>query len=315
MRIQRIVAGVGNLDGGAETLHWAVGVLGSRCEVMVVHVAPEECGADDRATARSRLEEMTRSLGVRTTEVEVGEGGVAAYLANAAQRFRADVVVVGQPRARPALDSLRADPVAELFHLSPVPVLVGRPGATTEVRRVTAAVDESELRDGVFLATRVVRAHTRAEVAVAYVLDSVPYNRVREAAWMSLRGEDAMTQFTQEVHRGLRRNGLPWSGEEIYVSEGGRANRIVEAAERTRADLLVMGSCGPGRWRRLFAGSAALAVARHARCPVLVVSEHQQPAVRQLRNRSLIRVRRVPRLRPQTRLRPGRPYWAPTDSR
>lgn len=315
MRIQRIVAGIGNVDGAAETLHWAVRLLGSRCEVLLVHVLSGEPGVSEGATARSRLEEMARTLNVRTAEVEVGEGRVAAHLADAAQRFGADLVVVGQPQERPLLDSLRADPVAELFHLSPVPVLVGRPGAPAEVRRVTAAVDESELREGVFVATRLVRAHTRAEIAVAYVLDGLPYNRVRDAAWMSLRGEDTMSEFTREVHRGLRRNGLPWRGEVIHVSEGARADRIVAAAERTRADLLVMGSRGPGRVRRLFASSSAFAAARHAPCPVLVVSEHQWPAVRELgmRSRVRIRVQRVPRVRPQMRVRPSRPYWAPTD--
>lgn len=314
MRIRRIVVGVGNEDGAVETLHWAVRLLGRGCEVLLVHVLPGAPGADERAAAHTRLEKIAKSLDVRSAAVEVGEGRVSAHLADAAQRFRAHLVVVGQPRERPLLDSLQADPVAELFHRSPVPVLVGRADATAPVRRVTAAVDESELREAVFVGTRLVRAHTRAEVAVAYVLDGLPYRRVREAAWMSLRGEDAMTEFTREVHRGLRRNGLPWSGEETFVSEGARADRIVEAAERTRADLLVMGSRGPGPLRRLFASSSAVAAARHARCPVLVVSDHQWQAVRQLRTGPPSPGRSVPRLRPQMRLRPSRPYWAPTKT-
>jgi nucleotide-binding universal stress UspA family protein len=48
------------------------------------------------------------------------------------------------------------------------------------------------------------------------------------------------------------------------------AGAIVTEAERTGADLIVIGSSGKGAWRRLFGGSVSEKVAREAPCPVLI---------------------------------------------
>jgi len=60
-------------------------------------------------------------------------------------------------------------------------------------------------------------------------------------------------------------------GIETDVAVGDAKEEIIRAAEEWRADLVVLGARGLGRIKQVLLGSVSLAVARHARCPVLVV--------------------------------------------
>jgi nucleotide-binding universal stress UspA family protein len=52
---------------------------------------------------------------------------------------------------------------------------------------------------------------------------------------------------------------------------GSPESRIVEKAEETEADLIIVGSHGYNRWERLLLGSVSDSVLHHAPCSVLVV--------------------------------------------
>lgn len=52
---------------------------------------------------------------------------------------------------------------------------------------------------------------------------------------------------------------------------GSPDSRIVEVAEKTAADIIVMGSHGYNAWERLLLGSVSNSVVHHAPCSVLVV--------------------------------------------
>lgn len=54
-------------------------------------------------------------------------------------------------------------------------------------------------------------------------------------------------------------------------ARGPVGQRVVEAANEITADLIVVGSHGHGRLEELLLGSVSDAVARHARCSVLIV--------------------------------------------
>ena len=61
---------------------------------------------------------------------------------------------------------------------------------------------------------------------------------------------------------------------QLIASEVDPGSAIVEEAERSGADLVVIGSSGKGFLRRILSGSVSDHVVRHAPCPVLVV-RHQ----------------------------------------
>jgi nucleotide-binding universal stress UspA family protein len=52
---------------------------------------------------------------------------------------------------------------------------------------------------------------------------------------------------------------------------GSPDSRIVETAEKIKADLIIVGSHGYNRWERILLGSVSDSVVHHAPCSVLVV--------------------------------------------
>jgi nucleotide-binding universal stress UspA family protein len=64
---------------------------------------------------------------------------------------------------------------------------------------------------------------------------------------------------------------------EVIVASGASAAGILEMLEAFGCDLIVIGSHGHGRLRRLLRGSLTDAVVRHAHCPVLVVKAATNP--------------------------------------
>jgi nucleotide-binding universal stress UspA family protein len=63
------------------------------------------------------------------------------------------------------------------------------------------------------------------------------------------------------------------------VTEGNIAGEIVRSAEKTRADLVIMGTHGRSGFQRLMLGSVTESVLRHASCPVLTVPPRAPDAV------------------------------------
>ena len=64
---------------------------------------------------------------------------------------------------------------------------------------------------------------------------------------------------------------FPNASVTTVVEMGRAAEVILDAADRVKADLVVVGSHGHGFWGRSLLGSVSNAVVHHARCPVLVV--------------------------------------------
>ncbi len=59
----------------------------------------------------------------------------------------------------------------------------------------------------------------------------------------------------------------------VEVLFGSPESRIVETAEETGADMIVIGSHGYKQWERLLLGSVSDSVVHHAHCSVLIVRE------------------------------------------
>lgn len=78
--------------------------------------------------------------------------------------------------------------------------------------------------------------------------------------------------FLQEA---ANKAGSFFSGENIAISTevlaGSPESAIVERAEETSADIIVVGSHGYRAWERLLIGSVSDSVVHHAPCSVLVV--------------------------------------------
>src|SRR5438093_9366362 len=96
----------------------------------------------------------------------------------------------------------------------------------------------------------------------SFALDATPVREFKAAVLEEVR------RVVGDARASLAPRGF---GIETDVAVGDAKEEIVRAAEEWRADLVVLGARGLGRIKRFLLGSVSLAVARLARCPVLVV--------------------------------------------
>jgi len=69
----------------------------------------------------------------------------------------------------------------------------------------------------------------------------------------------------------FRDAGVESNGEIRRVSPGNTPEQIIEVANASHADLIVMGTRGMTEWKSLLLGGVANKVLHHATCPVLLV--------------------------------------------
>lgn len=69
----------------------------------------------------------------------------------------------------------------------------------------------------------------------------------------------------------FREAGVEARGEIRRVSPGATPEQIIEVANASHADLIVMGTRGMTEWKSLLLGGVANKVLHHATCPVLLV--------------------------------------------
>ncbi|HEY1378305.1 MAG TPA: universal stress protein [Gemmataceae bacterium] len=96
-------------------------------------------------------------------------------------------------------------------------------------------------------------------------MDNVPYGQVASP--------DQPAAYRRQLFDELRREapGDPKVHVEYVLSEEDPVTAILRAAADFDCDLIVLGTHGVSRWKRLLVGSIAEQVVRQAACPVLVV--------------------------------------------
>jgi nucleotide-binding universal stress UspA family protein len=132
-------------------------------------------------------------------------------------------------------------------------IVVATDGSPGAARALEAAIDQARASGGQVLALCVaplnefatlesdavdLQAQERCQIAL------MAAKRVAEAAGVSIR---------------------------VEMLQGHPVDRILAAVERESADLVVVGTRGRSKSRRILLGSVSDAVLRHARCAVLVV--------------------------------------------
>jgi nucleotide-binding universal stress UspA family protein len=206
----------------------------------------------------------------------VDDGAPSRVIIEKAERYGADLLVIGS-HARTALGRiLLGDVAAEIVRWAHCPVLISRPSARggvvvaatdfsePSVHAVSVAAEEAQRRGA-----RLVLMHAmdlgvttimQAGVAFGGVTYTIPAE-VKQALRESLRSK---------LLECLSRVG---GAGEVLVTEGTPAPSIARVAEELKAELCVVGTSGAGGLKRITLGSVAEAVARSAPCPVLVVRQ------------------------------------------
>ena len=110
-----------------------------------------------------------------------------------------------------------------------------------------------------------------AALAVAELLAALPLNGDCHITVLSVADSDDRADAEAAVEAARERLAHCQAVVEMEVRPGQVVEQIVQAAEERSAALLAVGSQGHSAIERLFVGSVAERVARHAPCPVLMV--------------------------------------------
>jgi len=141
--------------------------------------------------------------------------------------------------------------------------------------RILLAVDGSKYSDAAAEAVMAQAQPAHSEVRVLHVVESPSllatremggYGSALDKAWEAEREQaEALVEKTAEL---LRAKGLKATP---VVEEGDPKSKILDAAKKWRAELIVLGSHGRKGLQHFLIGSVSEAVARHADCSVEVV--------------------------------------------
>ncbi|MDP3500081.1 MAG: universal stress protein [Myxococcales bacterium] len=218
------------------------------------------------------LRDLQRSGAANETAVRhrvvAARGSADAHLASLADQGDFDLVVVGQ-RRNSLLEQLWYRSVARgVLRSAPVSVACIPPGPSSarplfrEPRTVLVATDFTEVgARAVAQALGVVAAQGTVHLAHVMLAASseAQARQNREAAW------DALSRLstTEDVNRSGRL--------ERHVLEGTPADQLLALADRTGADLIVLGARSHSAVTRALLGSVAQAISERARVPVLLV--------------------------------------------
>ncbi|HEY3452624.1 MAG TPA: universal stress protein [Myxococcales bacterium] len=151
-----------------------------------------------------------------------------------------------------------------------------------EWRKILCPVDFSEpSRRAMHVAAQLAREH-RAELMLLHVYQA-PGVSFPEATFLA--GDEVLQQLVEMVLKSL----AEWKEEAAragapevttHTAMGTPYAEILRFAEKQECDLLVMGTHGRTALARVFIGSVAEKVVRHAPCPVLTVRpDRGQPVV------------------------------------
>jgi nucleotide-binding universal stress UspA family protein len=212
----------------------------------------------------------------RGCETRVLRGRPASALVDEAQRWGADLVVIGS-RGHGPLESLLLGSVsAEVVDHAPCPVLVAR---RPSVRRLLLGVDGSDSAHRAVATLASWQLLHAVPATVVAVLEPMP-------SWPAALGgafappvvelgdrsfderHERLRQAVGEALATLHRAGMIAEGE---IREGDPAHQIVRASADHAADLVVVGTRGLGTLGRLLLGSVARKVLLHTDASVLVV--------------------------------------------
>ena len=130
-------------------------------------------------------------------------------------------------------------------------------------------------KEAVRQATELARA-VGAAVLLVSAYEPVPESRLRQertevpedVSWMVNPREDVQAVLDEEAER-IKATGI--AQVETYAREGDPADAILDVAEETGADLIVVGNKGMTGARRFLLGSVPNKVSHHAPCNVMIV--------------------------------------------
>lgn len=195
----------------------------------------------------------------------------------AAEEHKASLVVVGSSAAG-LFGRIQLSSVADrLLHSSPVPVALAprgfRVGDTDKVDCVTVAYTGTEQCDSLLRTARdlVIRLGTRMRLASFAVQPAPPVTAMFRA-----ESADVLAEWSATIKAAARRvlDDATAPDADVAIGQGHDWETALNDIAWHNGDLLLVGSSESGPVARVFLGSRAAKIIRHAPVPVLVVPRH-----------------------------------------
>ncbi len=215
-------------------------------------------GAEAERMAMANVEAARDRLGCTDCEIRVlQDANPAPAIVEAAEKLRADVIVMGRRGRRGLARWKLGHATARVVGKAPCPVLVVPESARMWRNKVLLATDGSRYGDtAAVIAGNIAVMCALPLTAISVVLPSHAPERRREAQQALERVRQVMSE------KGVR--------VDIRLLEGRPEQAIVEAAEKEGADLVVMGSHGRTGLDKVLMGSVSERVLNQTSCPILI---------------------------------------------
>jgi len=224
---------------------------------------------------RRRLEKLVAAArrGRVRASGAMHEGDPPEELLRIVEETKPDVIVIGTHGRGGAAHLLLGSVAEKVVRLAGCPVLVVKRKAPHR-GSVLAALDASPMATAVASAAAAIAKRLRVRLQVVH---AIPGTETMPESFMAGLGTRAWREISEigrrraaeEVGRVLAKAKL--ATRDVWIREGRPQDVIVDAARKARPGLVVVGTHGRRGLARVFLGSVAEAVVRHAAAPVLVV--------------------------------------------
>lgn len=257
-------------------------------ELRIVHAMPrlsvlqDAFGADDELPVRMRmvaeaslaaLVESAAQAGVRRVRGEILEGSAHRAIADAADSFHPDLLVIGAHGKGLLQQFFLGGTASRILANAACPVLVVRREPAGDYRQALAAVDLGPRSEAVLRAALVVGGSARVTAVHAY---QAPFE-----AKLRYKGipEEDIVRYAEPEAQAAQRNmqalladpDLDGLALEIQIVHGHPNPVLPDAASALGADLIVAGRHAGSRLGEAVMGSVSRFLVYYAPCDVLVV--------------------------------------------
>ena len=234
----------------------------------------------ERRAALSRFVAERAPAGGPEIETVIGRGDPAREITAHAREAGADLLVAGTHGRSGLPRWLLGSVTEELLRTAPCPLLVvppdvdeAPPPVPALLRRILCAVDFSDPSLRAVELSLSLAQEADARVLLLHVLEAfVPAVPLLPPAGPAVADylRDLEDHAAERLRRVIPEGASEWCEPTVSVVRGKPWREIVRKADEHDAGLIVLGVHGHGTLDRLFFGSTATGVVRHAGCPVLV---------------------------------------------
>jgi universal stress protein E len=250
-------------------------------ELRLLHVVdedqPREIVEAETQRARVVLQESVARMRdpVPGLQCDIETGSVFDTIVKAAQKWNADLLVLGTHRRRLLRDVVVGTTIERVMRTGQHPVLMVNAATFVRYETVLLALDTSEASASAVRAAKALGLLDNIRISVVHAFEPIYKGML---SWAGVR-DDTVTEYSanwerqagEEIRTFLSELGLDGDAAHVVLAEGSPFPSIKRTVERLRPHLLVVGTHGRTGLARALLGSVAERVLSEIECDILAV--------------------------------------------